>query len=58
MKELYQYNFPVPKMLCICEDKEVIGSSFYIMEYVEVTFELINVIFLNSSNFLNISFKL
>jgi len=35
MKELYKYKFPVPKMLCICEDKNIIGSSFYIMEYVE-----------------------
>lgn len=43
MKELYNYNFPVPKMLCICEDKEIIGSSFYIMEYVEVVFETINI---------------
>lgn len=26
---------PVPKMLCLCEDPDVLGTAFYIMEFVE-----------------------
>lgn len=26
---------PVPKVYCLCEDKKVVGTSFYIMQFVE-----------------------
>ena len=32
---LYQQGFPVPKTYILCEDEEVIGTAFYIMERVE-----------------------
>lgn len=28
-------NVPVPKVFCLCNDPTVIGTSFYIMEYLE-----------------------
>ena len=28
-------NFPVPKPLHFCNDTKIIGTEFYIMEYVE-----------------------
>jgi len=32
---LYGADFPVPRPYALCEDEEVIGTAFYIMEYVE-----------------------
>ena len=32
---LYGADFPVPRPYALCEDDEVIGTMFYIMEYVE-----------------------
>ena len=32
---LQQTGVPVPRTLCLCEDPTVIGTSFYVMEYVE-----------------------
>ena len=34
MSALAETNVPVPKMYCLCEDEDVIGSMFYVMEYV------------------------
>lgn len=28
-------NVPVPKVFCLCTDSTVIGTPFYIMEYLE-----------------------
>ena len=33
---LYGVNFPVPKPYLYCGDRAVIGTEFYIMEYVKV----------------------
>ncbi|MGV8995326.1 MAG: phosphotransferase [Parvibaculaceae bacterium] len=35
MKALEQTDVPVPHMYALCEDDSVIGTSFYIMEYLE-----------------------
>ena len=35
MKGLDRTEVPVPKMYCLCEDPEVIGTKFYVMEMVE-----------------------
>ncbi len=35
IKALGQTDVPVPKTYCLCEDPSVIGTSFYIMEFVE-----------------------
>ena len=35
MKSLEGTDVPVPKMFCLCEDPEVIGTKFYVMEMVE-----------------------
>ncbi|MEM7099456.1 MAG: phosphotransferase [Pseudomonadota bacterium] len=35
MHALADTDVPVPKMFCLCEDPEVIGTKFYIMEMVE-----------------------
>ncbi|MCZ6619278.1 MAG: phosphotransferase [Gammaproteobacteria bacterium] len=35
MKSLAGTDVPVPKMYCLCEDPEVIGTKFYVMEMVE-----------------------
>ena len=32
---LYANDFPVPRPLVLCEDAEVIGTTFFVMEYVE-----------------------
>src|SRR6266853_399209 len=32
---LGQAGIPVPRTYCLCEDENVIGRSFYVMEYVE-----------------------
>lgn len=32
---LHAIGFPVPRPLCLCEDIEVIGTMFYVMEHVE-----------------------
>ena len=34
MKALHQTNVPVPRMYLLCEDESVIGTMFYVMEYV------------------------
>jgi aminoglycoside phosphotransferase (APT) family kinase protein len=31
---LYNSGVPVPKTYCLCEDRSVIGTEFYVMEYV------------------------
>ena len=35
MKALYATEVPVPEMYCLCEDPDVIGTKFYVMEMVE-----------------------
>lgn len=35
LKALHSVNFPVPKPLMLCEDSQVIGTPFFLMEYVE-----------------------
>lgn len=35
MHALWDTGVPVPKMYCLCEDPEVIGTKFYVMEMVE-----------------------
>jgi len=35
MSALASSAVPVPKMLCLCEDPDVLGTPFYIMEFVE-----------------------
>jgi len=35
MRALAATHVPVPRCLALCEDPEVIGSAFYVMEYVE-----------------------
>ena len=35
MRALHDVDVPVPKTYLLCEDEEVIGSVFFIMEYVE-----------------------
>ena len=35
MKALQNTDVPVPEMICLCEDPEVIGTRFYVMEMVE-----------------------
>ena len=32
---LYAADFPVPRPYVLCEDDEVIGTAFYVMEYVD-----------------------
>lgn len=35
MSALADSDVPVPKMYCLCEDEDVIGSVFYVMEFIE-----------------------
>jgi len=35
MSALASSGVPVPRMLCLCEDPGVLGTPFYIMEYIE-----------------------
>jgi aminoglycoside phosphotransferase (APT) family kinase protein len=35
MKALGQTDVPVPVMRCLCEDPDIIGTSFYVMDYLE-----------------------
>ena len=35
MKALEQSDVPVPRMFLLCEDETVIGTTFFVMEYVE-----------------------
>jgi aminoglycoside phosphotransferase (APT) family kinase protein len=35
LNELYLVKYPVPKPILLCQDKEILGSEFYLMEYVE-----------------------
>ncbi|WVQ95978.1 hypothetical protein IAU59_003077 [Kwoniella sp. CBS 9459] len=30
-----EYQVPVPKVYCLCDDKNVVGAAFYVMEYVK-----------------------
>ena len=32
---LEQTDVPVPKAICLCEDDRIIGTAFYIMEFVD-----------------------
>jgi aminoglycoside phosphotransferase (APT) family kinase protein len=32
---LGQTDVPVPKVYCLCEDNDVIGTPFYIMEFLD-----------------------
>lgn len=32
---LYQTDFPVPKTILYCDDADIIGAEFYLMEYIE-----------------------
>jgi aminoglycoside phosphotransferase (APT) family kinase protein len=35
MAALRDSAVPVPRMFCLCEDADVIGSAFYVMEQVQ-----------------------
>ncbi len=35
MQALEHTGVPVPRMFCLCEDPEVIGTKFYVMEHIE-----------------------
>ena len=35
MSALRDTGVPVPRMLCLCEDPEVLGTAFYVMSHVE-----------------------
>ncbi|MEE2783756.1 MAG: phosphotransferase [Pseudomonadota bacterium] len=35
MDALWNTEVPVPKMFCLCEDIEIIGTKFYVMEMIE-----------------------
>jgi aminoglycoside phosphotransferase (APT) family kinase protein len=35
MKALAQTEFPVPKCILLCENPEIIGTNFFIMDYIE-----------------------
>ncbi len=35
MDALWSTNVPVPEMYCLCEDTEIIGTKFYVMEMIE-----------------------
>ena len=35
MSQLYNSKVPVPKMITLCEDDSVIGTPFFIMEYIQ-----------------------
>ena len=36
MKALANTNVPVPQMLAYCEDESIIGTAFFVMEYLEI----------------------
>lgn len=35
MRALHDRDYPVPRVLILCEDREVIGTEFYLMEHVD-----------------------
>ena len=35
IKALAQTDVPVPNVLCLCEDSSIIGTPFYIMEFLD-----------------------
>lgn len=35
MTALARTNVPVPKTYCLCEDEDIIGTAFYVMEFVD-----------------------
>lgn len=35
MRALGDTDVPVPKMYCLCEDATVIGSAFYVMDFLD-----------------------
>ena len=35
MRALAQTDVPVPKMIALCEDPSIVGTDFYVMEYLE-----------------------
>ena len=34
MSALFKLRFPVPRILHICKDKSIVGTEFYVMEFV------------------------
>ena len=36
MKAVHMKGFPVPQMLHYCSDADIIGTEFYLMEFVPV----------------------
>lgn len=38
IKTLSENNFPVPKPIIYCSDTSVIGTEFYLMQYVKVAY--------------------
>lgn len=36
MSALYTKRFPVPKMIHFCSDRNIIGTEFYLMEFIAV----------------------
>jgi len=35
MRALANTNVPVPRMLAYCEDENIVGTAFFIMEYLD-----------------------
>ena len=35
MSALYNTKIPVPKMMCYCDEKNIIGTEFYLMNYID-----------------------
>lgn len=35
LKTLYDHDYPVPKPLLLCDNENIIGTPFYVMEFVE-----------------------
>lgn len=33
--ERLRRSVPVPRVYCLCEDKEVVGAAFYVMEFLK-----------------------
>ena len=40
MRALYSEGFPVPQMIHYCDNVSIIGTEFYLMDYVPVSFGL------------------
>jgi aminoglycoside phosphotransferase (APT) family kinase protein len=35
LKTLHKHHYPVPKPLLLCDNENIIGTPFYVMEFVE-----------------------